>query len=104
MLATPRPEPIRKPQEVFLIDCIEHFHNSTLDYLFFQCRYSKWTLPPIWLRYVFSPRWKRPICTPVNASMQIHQVGFKVLLVIFPCHPINPGCRIPFQPGESFPE
>ncbi len=37
MLAAPWSEPIREPEEVFFVDCVEHFHHRTLNDLIFQC-------------------------------------------------------------------
>ena len=45
--AAPRSKPVRKPQEVFFVDCIEHFHQRTLDDLVFQRSKAERALPPI---------------------------------------------------------
>jgi len=47
VLATPRSEPVREPEEVFFVDCVEHLHHCTLNDLIFQRGDPQRTLPPI---------------------------------------------------------
>jgi hypothetical protein len=35
----------------------------------------------------------------MNAGMQVHDVGFEVLLIVLPSDPVHPRCRIPLEPG-----
>ena len=39
-------EPVREPQEIFLVDCIQHLHNSTLNDLILQRGDPQRLLPP----------------------------------------------------------
>jgi hypothetical protein len=41
MLAAPRPEPVAEPEEVFLIDGIQHLGHGPLDDLVLQRRYAE---------------------------------------------------------------
>jgi hypothetical protein len=45
----PRPgrNPVRKSQEVFLVDCVEHLHHSALNDLVLQCGDPQLALAPI---------------------------------------------------------
>src|SRR5260221_10018650 len=38
MLTAPWSEPVREPEEVFFVDCVEHLHHCTLNDLIFQWR------------------------------------------------------------------
>ena len=52
MLTASRSEPIREPEEVFFVDCVEHLHHCTLNDLIFQCGDPQRALPPIGFWYV----------------------------------------------------
>jgi hypothetical protein len=47
MLAAPRSEPIREPEEIFFVDCVQHFHHSPLNDFIFQRSDAQRALPPI---------------------------------------------------------
>jgi hypothetical protein len=47
MRAASRPEPIREPEEVFLVDRVEHRSRRPLDDLVLQRRDREWTLPAV---------------------------------------------------------
>src|ERR1700730_14214090 len=55
VLTAPRPEPVAEPQEIFLPDRIQHFHQRALDDLVLQRRYAQGTLPAIRFGYVHPP-------------------------------------------------
>jgi hypothetical protein len=55
VLAASGPEPIRKSQEVFFVDCIEHLHHGALNDLVLECGDAQWTLPPIGFWYISPP-------------------------------------------------
>jgi len=63
MLAASRPEPVAEPQEVFLPDGVQHFHQRTLDNFIFQRGDAQRSLAPIRLRDINPSRWLRPIGT-----------------------------------------
>jgi hypothetical protein len=46
------PEPIREPEEIFLVDRVQHLNNRTLDDLVLQRRDAERALPTIRLWYV----------------------------------------------------
>ena len=52
MLATPGPEPVAEPQEVFLPDRVQHFHQRPLDDLVLQRCDAQRPLSSVRLRYI----------------------------------------------------
>src|SRR6202030_3267652 len=54
--AAPRPEPIREPEEVFLVDRVQHRSRRPLDDFVLQCGDREWTLPTVRLWDVDPPR------------------------------------------------
>jgi hypothetical protein len=46
------PEPIREPEEIFLVDRVQHLNNRTLDDFVLQRRDAERALPTIRLWYV----------------------------------------------------
>ncbi len=55
VLAAPRPEPIREPEEVLLVDRVQHLDERPLDDLILQRRNAERALPAIRLRYELPP-------------------------------------------------
>src|SRR6202035_1089337 len=47
MRATSWPEPVREPEEVFLVDRVQHRSRRPLDDLVLQCGDREWTLPTV---------------------------------------------------------
>src|SRR6266404_4097185 len=47
VLAASRSEPVREPEEIFFVDCVQHLHHSTLNDLIFQRGDPQRALPPI---------------------------------------------------------
>ena len=47
VLTASRSKPVREPQEVFFVDCIQHLHHSALNDLIFQRGDPQRALPPI---------------------------------------------------------
>src|SRR5262245_65710435 len=66
-----RSEPVREPEEVLLVDGVEHHDACALDDLVFQSRDCQRPLSTIRLRYVRPARWMRPICSPMDSSVEI---------------------------------
>ena len=97
MLSALRSEPIREPEEVFLVDRVQHRYHCPLDDLVLKCSDSKRALSTIWLRYIPSSRWQCPICSPLDSRMQIHEPGLEVCLVVLPCQPVYAGAAFRFS-------
>ena len=56
VLATPRPESVREPEEVRLVDRIEHLHHRALDDLVLQRSNAQWALRSVRFGDVLPPR------------------------------------------------
>src|SRR5258708_3229199 len=95
VLATPRSEPVREPQQVFFVNRIEHVHHGTLEDFVFQRRDAHRPLRSVLLRNEPSTPLPRPIATAMHASMQIHEVGFQVLLILRPRDIVYAGSCVP---------
>src|ERR1700738_3000244 len=89
MLATPRPEAIRKAFEVLFPDLVENCPYRSLYDFIFQRRDPQWSLPPIGFQDKDSPRWLRSICPAMHSTMKIDKSLFQVLSIFFPCHPVH---------------
>ena len=94
MRAAPGPEPIREPEEVFLVDRAQHRSRGPLDDLVLKGCDRERTLPAVRLGYVDAPGRQCPIRSPMDATMQCRSLGLKVLLVVPTCQPIHPRCSI----------
>ena len=55
VLAASRPEAVGEPEEVFLVDRVEHFHQRALDDLVFQRRNAERAPPSVRFRDVHPP-------------------------------------------------
>src|SRR5690348_5188180 len=69
MLAAPRPEPVREPEEVFLIDLVQYGGARSLDVLGRTRRHGGRPLPSVGLRYVPTPGWLRPVHSPMGPGL-----------------------------------
>ena len=104
VLSASGPEPVREPEEVFLVDRVQHRYHCPLDDLVLQRSDSEWTPSAIWLWYVPSPRWQCPICSPLNSCMQIREPELEVCLVVLPRQSVYTRCGVPFQLKEREPK
>ncbi len=72
------PEPIREPEEIFLVDRVQHRSRRPLDDLVLQGGDRERALPTIRLGYVNPPRRQCPIRSPMDASMQVLEIALEV--------------------------
>jgi hypothetical protein len=103
VLAASGPKPVRKPEEILLVDRIEYCDHGPLDNLVFQRCYPQRPIS-IPFRNELPPRGQRPIGAALHARMQIHQSNFQGLLVLLPCQAIHSRSRIPLEPGKGRPQ
>ena len=68
MRAAPRPEPVREPDEVRLVDRVQHLDHRPLDDLVLQRGDPERPLPPVRLRDVRPPRRLRPVAPAMQPS------------------------------------
>jgi hypothetical protein len=99
----PRKSSSGEPQEVLLVDAVEHLDDGTLKDLVLHSGNSQRSLPPVRLRDVHSPRRSRPVRAPVDPRVKIAKVGFEILCVVLPRHPVHPsrGLRVQRPEGLS---
>src|SRR6202521_1666896 len=102
--AAPGPEPIRKALEVHLVNLVEDGHYGLLNNLVLQRRNAQRTLPPVWLRYVDSPRGLCPIRSPLYPAVQIDQSILQPGFILLPCHAIYSRCSLPLQCEKAVPQ
>src|SRR5262249_51254492 len=86
-----RTEPIREPEEVFLVDRVQDRNRCPLDQLVFQGGDRKRALPTVPLGDVHPPGWHGPIRSPMKPRVQVLKITLKVCLVVRPCQPIHTG-------------
>ena len=104
MLAAPRPKPVGETKEVRLIDRVEDLNHRPLKELVLQRADPERPQPPIGLWYERSPRRTRPVCAPVDPSVEIAKVIFEILPVVLPRHPVHPRGGLRVQRPVGRPE
>src|SRR5262245_15779074 len=104
MRAATRPKPIGKAFEVDLINLIEDRHHSLLNDFVLQCCNTQWTLPPISLRNVDSPRGLCPIRSTMHPVVQIDKSILQSGFILLPCHAIDSGRSQTPKCGEAIAE
>jgi hypothetical protein len=97
-------EPVREPEEVLLIDPVEHHERCSLDNLAFEGGDRERALPAIGLRYVPTPGRQSPVCSSLDPLTQIVEVALEICLVIPPGQPIHAGRRVALEREEGLPE
>ena len=89
-----RPEPVGEPQEVRLVDSVQHLDDGPLDDLVLQRGDAERPLPPVRLRDVHPARRARPVGTAVDTAEQVFEILPEILPVSVPRHPVNPWCSL----------
>ena len=97
MRAASGPESVREPEEVFLVDRIQHCRRRSLDDLVFESGDRERALSPVRLRYVCPPVWQRPVRSSVESRVQVLEVAPEGCLVLRPCQPIHAGGGVLFE-------
>ena len=104
VLAAPGPEPVRKSQELRVVDRVQHRHRRPLDDLVLQHRHPQRPLPPISLGYVRSRDRLRPVRSPSQPLGQVPQVCLQVLPVVLPGLPIHAWRGCPLEADVRLPQ
>jgi len=94
MRAASRSESVREPEEVFLVDRVQHRNHRSLNDLVFESGDRERALSAIRLRYVHSPTWQRPVRSPMKSRVQILEVTLEVCIVLLPCQTIDASSRV----------
>ena len=90
MWTTPRPEPVGKPEEVRLVNGVQHLHHRPLQDLVLQAGDTERPQPPVRLRYEHPARRSRPVRASVNPGMKITKVRLEIHAVVLPRHAVHP--------------
>jgi len=98
-----RTEAVAEPQEVSLIDRVQHFRHRALDDLVFERGEAKRPFASIGFRDVGAEHWFGPVLAAVDACVQALEVSLQVLLILVHRHPIDSWTRrAPLPPECSF--
>src|SRR5258707_9458565 len=71
------PEPVREPEEIFLVDRVQHLDHRTLDDLVLQRCYAERAAAAIRLWYVMPARRLRPVGSSMNPSVKIGELALE---------------------------
>ena len=91
MRAASGSESIREPEEVFLVDRVEHRGCRPLDDLVFKGRNRERALTPVRLGNIYAPGRQCPIRSAVDACVQVLEPALEVSLVLVPRQPVHAG-------------
>jgi hypothetical protein len=76
MLAATRSEPVRKAEELVLVNRTKHCRHGSLDDLVFEGRDRERALTTVFLRNIAPPGRLRPICPCVDPCVQFFDTTF----------------------------
>src|SRR5271157_6497476 len=104
MLAASGTKAVTEPEEVLLVDRVQHLDERTLDDLVLQRGDAERTPPPVGLRDIPTPRRLRPIGSSVDSAVQVLEASLEVMAVILPRHAIDARSRLALERQVGFPE
>src|SRR5262245_33604088 len=104
VLATSRSECVTEPEELLLVDAVQHLDGRPLDHFVFQGGHRKRALSSVGLRYVRPARRQCPVCSPLDPRDQTSEVSLKVCVVALPRHAVHAGGGVAFEREERFPK
>jgi hypothetical protein len=90
----PRSEAVAEPEEVLLVDGVQHLDRGALDELVLQRGHAERTLPSVGLTDVRPSHRLGPVAPSGQPVGRLHKVCFQVLPVRLPGLTVHPGCRI----------
>src|SRR6202161_2161337 len=104
VLAALGAEPIRKAEEVLLVDRIQHRGSRPLDDFVFEGSNRDWALSAVRFWYVQSTARLCPIRSSVDPIVQVFDVAIEACLVVLPRQAVHPGCGVLLDFEERQPE
>ena len=100
VLAASRSEPIREPEEVFLVDHAQHCGHGSLDDLVFECGDRERAFAAVFLRNVAPAGRLRPVRSCLDPCVQVLDTMIEALFVGLPRHAVDAGSRVTLQRVE----
>src|SRR4051812_44250712 len=100
----PGTEAIREPEEVLLVDRVQHRRRGPLDDLVLQRRDGQRALAAIRLGDEPAAGGQRPVRSPVDPLVQALDPAIEVCFVGLPCQPVHAGGGLPPEGEEGRPE
>src|SRR5215218_1163186 len=100
----PGPEAIREPEEVLLVDRVQHRRRGPLDDLVLQRRNGQRALAAVRLGDEPAAGGQRPVRATVDPLVQALDPAIEVFFVGLPCQPVHAGGGLPLEGGEGRPE
>ena len=102
MRASYRPKAIAEPEEILLVNRVQHRRRGALDDLVLQRRHRQRASSAVRLGDVDPPARRRPIRPALHPVVKVREVAFEVRFVVLPRHPVDPGSRVPprFEEGR----
>ncbi len=105
------PEPVREPEEVFLVDRVQHHNDGALDDLVLQGSdrrafgpgSTRGAAASVRLRYVPPAGRLRPVRSPMDTSVQIGEPWLQFCLVVIPRHAVHARGGLALQRVERQP-
>src|SRR6266851_9475019 len=101
--AAPRPEAVAEPQEVRLLDLIQHLGYRALDNLVLEGGNAEGPEATVAFRDIRAAYRLGPVLAAVDPRVQVLKVALQRLLVLGHRHPVDPGARGPsLSPERPF--
>src|SRR6058998_1024573 len=97
MRTAPRPEPVREPEKVDLVDRVQDRDDRALDEFVLQRGNAERPEPPVGLRDERSPDRLRPVRPSLEPSREILEIRFQALAVVPPRLAVDARCRVSLQ-------
>jgi Transposase DDE domain len=90
--------------KLFGVYLVQYGGGCFLDNFVLKRRHCKRALPSVGLRYVPTPGWSRPIRSPVDSGVPVHELALKVCLIVLPRLAVHAGSRISLEGEKRQPE
>ena len=100
MRAAPRPEAVAEPQEVRLVDRVQHLGHRALDNLVLERGNAEGSEATVAFRDIRAAYRLGPVLAAVDPRVQVLKVALQRLLVLVHRHPVDPGARGPSLPPK----
>src|SRR5688572_28184132 len=100
MRAAPWSEPVREPEEIFLVDRVQQRDHRPLDDLVLQRGNRERALSSVRLGYVDAPTRQCPVRSPMDPIMQVLEPAPEACLVVPPRQPVHTRRGVTFECEE----